>query len=753
MKASLTRYRFGPFELDPTRYELLRGSRRIRLSTSLMELLSLFVARQGELVTRDQIVAALWKEPASVDVHQGINTAVGRLRAALGDDPAKPRYLETVIGKGYRFIEPVDEISPSEPERVTAFSSPANDEIAALSPLADQSRESADLHGWSGSRIAAQSKPSRQRLSTLTAAGWLAGFALILTASLFLYLERKPSRSTLWTQRQITNNDVEVPVTAAAISADGQSLAYTTSSGLFLRDMATGAVRQLKAPAVRTTHLTWFPGRTRVLVTGYAPDDPQPQIWLAFTAGGEPQLFRRDADCGVPSPDGRAIAFTSGNGREVHVSEPGGTHELTLDRDDAEGTFSALFWSADSRRISYQQRRFIGGGSVQMESSYLWSYQSRDVVSGRQTAFTKDMPFDSAAESAKGYMFFLRARGGSNPDSRGMWRLPIDPLTGALRSKPTRICCEQNFDRLTDISVTADGKLVAALKELWQPDVFVADLHLPGPTLDDVQRLTSNIKSDFPHAWDAKSEAVYFESNSAGDDIYHLFRQKLGQHDAETLTLGENFQILPAVMPDGKTLVYEQRDRSLGEGQRSIFRANLDGSSPRLVWRENPLDEWRCPELAGTACVLRETDAHQQFFFYALDLEHGKGRLLARAAWLPTIMGDWALSPDGRVAAIPDHDKDSPSIQLVRLDGAGGESKIRVHPPMHLRGLAWAPDESGFFAGVTIGVASWLEFISTTGETTALRRTAIQTWSVPSPDGKKLAFVDSSTSRNVYIWQ
>lgn len=752
MKASAITYHFGPFELDPVRYELLRQGHRLRVPASLMELLLLLVNRPGELVTREQIVAALWKEPGSVDVRQGINTAVARLRAVLGDDPANPRYLETVIGRGYRFIALVEEVEADGTDEVAELPVVDNTQPTSTDPLAGLLTYPVQVDGWSEPQKPTEgASQARGRSLRPAFAGALSGIALaVLLASVYFFQQPKPS--TLWIPRQITTNDIDASVTAAALSSDGQSLVYATPSGLFLREMATGRLHQIKAPPLRTTRLAWFPNHHQVLVTGYADGSEAPEIWFASTTGEEPRLFRHSADSAVPSPDGERIGFIVEDGRSVHIANADGGDDRVLVKDNAAGTFSALFWSANGERISYQQRHFIGSGNEQLDSDYQWSYSSRDVNTGEQTALVKDMPFDSAAESANGTIFYLRARESLDPNDRGMWRLAANPHTGALLGKPVPICSAVNTDRLAGISVTADGKQVCAVKEFWQPDVFVGNLHRTGPTLDNVQRLTTNTKSDFPHAWDITSQFVYFESNREDSDLYHVFRQQPGQPDGETLTIGQDAQILATVMPDGKTLLYEQRNQALDEKLKSVFRANMDGSNPRLLWKEGVLDEWRCPVLSGTACVVREID-EQHFVFYALDLDHGKGRLLARSARLSNLMGDWALSPDGRTAAIPDHDKNSPSIQLVRLDGTEGETKIKVDRPMHLRGLAWAADGSGFFAGVDIGAASRLEFISTTGKATELRNTAMDTWAVPSPDGKRMAFVDSSTSRNVYTWQ
>jgi len=94
-------------ELDLGRYEVRRSGRRVKLARKPMELLILLVSRRDQLVSREDIVAKLWPSDLFVDTEQNVNTLVRRIRAALGDDSAKPRFLETVIGKGYRFVGPL----------------------------------------------------------------------------------------------------------------------------------------------------------------------------------------------------------------------------------------------------------------------------------------------------------------------------------------------------------------------------------------------------------------------------------------------------------------------------------------------------------------------------------------------------------------------------------------------------------------------------------------------------------------------
>jgi DNA-binding winged helix-turn-helix (wHTH) protein/tetratricopeptide (TPR) repeat protein len=102
-----TKRAIDEIELDLGRYELRRRGLRVKLEKKPMELLIFLVARREQLVSREDIVARLWRSDLFIDTQPNINNIVRKIRAALGDSPDKPRFLETVVGKGYRFIGPV----------------------------------------------------------------------------------------------------------------------------------------------------------------------------------------------------------------------------------------------------------------------------------------------------------------------------------------------------------------------------------------------------------------------------------------------------------------------------------------------------------------------------------------------------------------------------------------------------------------------------------------------------------------------
>ena len=130
---------FAEFELDFGRFQLSRSGQPVRLEGLPLQLLMFLVENQRQLVTREQIAEALWGKDVFVDVEQGINTAIRKVRIALDDNSDQPQYLQTVVGRGYRFVAPTNEgadaaeafsVSPEEFGRAIMAA-------AGLEPVAD----------------------------------------------------------------------------------------------------------------------------------------------------------------------------------------------------------------------------------------------------------------------------------------------------------------------------------------------------------------------------------------------------------------------------------------------------------------------------------------------------------------------------------------------------------------------------------------------------------------------------------------
>jgi DNA-binding winged helix-turn-helix (wHTH) protein len=138
-------YRFGVFEVDTDTGELRQKGLRVRIHAQPMQVLMLLLARPGEMLTREEISRALWPEGTFVDYEQGVNSAVNRLRDALGDKASSPRFVETLARRGYRFVAPVERVGDAAVELSPVAAEPAETGIldrvlAGPEDLPDSSR-------------------------------------------------------------------------------------------------------------------------------------------------------------------------------------------------------------------------------------------------------------------------------------------------------------------------------------------------------------------------------------------------------------------------------------------------------------------------------------------------------------------------------------------------------------------------------------------------------------------------------------
>ena len=144
------RYRFGIFEVDAATGELRRQGLRVKLNTQPFQVLLMLLDRPGQLLTREEISRELWPDGTFVDYEHGVNSAINRIREALRDTAASPRFLETLARRGYRFIAPVERVDLHKDPAAGESQSPSVSESLA-SPSANE-QQSADSPG-SRSRI------------------------------------------------------------------------------------------------------------------------------------------------------------------------------------------------------------------------------------------------------------------------------------------------------------------------------------------------------------------------------------------------------------------------------------------------------------------------------------------------------------------------------------------------------------------------------------------------------------------------
>jgi TolB-like protein/DNA-binding winged helix-turn-helix (wHTH) protein/Tfp pilus assembly protein PilF len=174
--------RFGLFEADLQQRVLTKNGARLRLQDQPFQVLAFLLERPAELVTRDEIQEKLWPANTYVEFDDGLNTAIKKLRLALGDTADNPRFIETVPRRGYRFVAPVSCPAPEmAPARSPLNSAEGDEDVASVTPTAmvpDSARGGAP-------------GPTLRRLGN-----WLVGF-LLLAGLLSSYLA-----FTIWRERR-----------------------------------------------------------------------------------------------------------------------------------------------------------------------------------------------------------------------------------------------------------------------------------------------------------------------------------------------------------------------------------------------------------------------------------------------------------------------------------------------------------------------------------------------------------------------
>lgn len=555
---------------------------------------------------------------------------------------------------------------------------------------------------------------------------------------------------------QVTTFLPQNRATAAAISPDGKWTAYANIDGVFLRRMQNGVTKPLPAPAgVTIDQLAWFPGQKRLAASGFSNQTYVPGIWLISTTGAPQRLLRTHAGDASPSQDGTRIAFTDSNGSAIWVMGANGENPRRILAAGPGDTFLTVFWTANPRLLAFVRRRYTPNQNRPNRSLsryYRESYEVLALDTGKIVRRVPNIWIMSAAVLPDGRMLFLRWTSPGSDAPKQLWEVKTDPATGAFVGSPHRILprAEQNGVELSELSATADGKMAMVLGGSEQNAVFVGDFNPSPPRITDVHRLTLDERANYPHAWTVDSRAVIFESNRSGN--FDLFRQAIDRTTPETIVATPRTEMLPQLGPDGRFVLYESRAHQIAPGSDKLMRVPVGGGTPHEVPIGGPLDEFRCALERGKRCVLRTTVGRKYYEFYNLDPISGRGRELARTKWIPGILGDWNISPDGKYVALPNHSPRSARIRIVALQPGPHEPRERevvLKGLTNLRGLVWAAGGKAWFVTVDTPAGNRLLYVDLDGRYCSLGD--IQGWAVPSPDGRHVAFLNRIIADNAWM--
>ena len=180
-------YRFGVYELDARAGELRKQGRALKVRGRPIDILVILLKQPGDVVTRDELRQQLWPADTFVDFDHGLNSAMNRLREALGDSAENPRFIETLPKRGYRFIAPVSADAVSVAAAASATAAVAVPVTAGVGGPSEPAKSPLEPSRWS------LSGPSR--LVLLTAAGALV--VAVTLALLYIRPAAPPSSSRM----------------------------------------------------------------------------------------------------------------------------------------------------------------------------------------------------------------------------------------------------------------------------------------------------------------------------------------------------------------------------------------------------------------------------------------------------------------------------------------------------------------------------------------------------------------------------
>jgi Tol biopolymer transport system component/DNA-binding winged helix-turn-helix (wHTH) protein len=330
-----SRIRFGAFELDNASGELRKAGTLVKLQPQPFRVLFLLAEHAGQIVGREEIQHALWDGETFVDFDRSINYCINQIRAALSDDPEKPRYVETLPRRGYRFIASVE----AQPTAI-----PAQGPRAESAPVSVAEANTSQVAPNAESRT----RPKRRKL--LQIAGGVAIFFLAWFA--YYWLTPIPPPHVIRTVKMTSSGDVD---SFGRLVTDGSRVYFLERRGgvwpLAETSINGGLPQTVRFPfRENATILDISPDKTKFLVGSFTSRGDEMPVWAMPVVGGSPQRIGEITSLYAAwFPDGKKILY----------SKPDGIYEINQDGTEANrftatiGTPNRFSWSPDGRVLRF----------------------------------------------------------------------------------------------------------------------------------------------------------------------------------------------------------------------------------------------------------------------------------------------------------------------------------------------------------------------------------------------------------------
>jgi Tol biopolymer transport system component/DNA-binding winged helix-turn-helix (wHTH) protein len=715
-------------ELDLKRYELRRGNTVLRLEKIPMELLILLVEHKDQLVGRQEIITRLWGKDVFLDTERGINTAICKIRQVLHDDPERPRFVQTVVGKGYRFVAPILVTHNGLQQRIATGTSVVPPEADPEDRYQSANEILVDLRCVGNQSAEAPSPPARHKKFPHRVLAISAGAAVIVVVVLGTYFWKAPQEALKLEQMHVARLTESGRAESVAISPNGQYVVYVLRNGenrsLNVRQVATGSEVKILPPAVvGLGGLTFSPDGNYIFFVRTGEENFLLGILYQIPVlGGTPRELIRDVDTPISfSPDGKQFAFVRGGfpdeREDLVVANADGSGERVLARRPWFSHYGPA-WSPDGKTITFTG--YDTGGD------HLWAASPVD----------GSMHLVYSTKSELGRAVWLRDGTGllamiSNPEQGNQGQLwYISYLSGEAK----RVTNDLTNYALDALDLTRDAKFLVTEENTISSDVWVASRGDAARS----RQITSDIHGVFSISAGPERTIVFVNQKN---DLYSI-------HDDGSalalLTPNMHSNWHPSACRDGRHIVFE----SAVGGQTNIWRMDADGShvtqltqsrsaewpvcapDSQSVQYFDQLKNWRVPIGGGTPTQVDMKD------LTAIPMNY---------------------SPDGKLIAYTAFGAGGYLPNLITVIPATGSAPIYTHPLQAeavFERLKWAPDGAGLDYFVTNkGVGNiWRQPVAKGPRRQVTNFTSGQIFSFDwSPDGKQLYVARGSISSDIVL--